>query len=109
MAYKLYVEFIETPVFTRRLLELMDDDEYRELQTLLIAQPDVGDIIRGGGGIRKVRFGLGGRGKSGGIRTICFWKRTASQIYMLLIYPKSEKDTLSAEETEILRSLVKEL
>ena len=101
--------FIETPVFTRQVMSLMDDDEYRELQIILLEDPEAGDIIKGGGGIRKVRFGIDGRGKSGGVRTIYFWKKSADQIFMLLMYPKSKKDTLTDAEKEILRGYVKEL
>ncbi len=103
------MEFIETAVFTRQVTALMSDDEYRELQTALLEDPEAGDLIKGGGGIRKFRFGIGGRGKSGGVRTIYFWKKAADQIFMLVIYPKSTKDNLTAAETEILRSYVKEL
>jgi hypothetical protein len=101
--------FIETPVFTRQVLSLMDDDEYRELQIILLEDPEAGDIIKSGGGIRKVRFGIDGRGKSGGVRTIYFWKKSADQIFMLLKYPKSKKDTLTDAEKEILRGYVKEI
>ncbi|MFM7462279.1 MAG: type II toxin-antitoxin system RelE/ParE family toxin [Burkholderiales bacterium] len=87
----------------------MTDDEYRELQTVLLEDPEAGAVIKGGGGIRKIRFGMGGRGKSGGVRTIYFWKKAADQIFMLVIYPKSTKDNLTAAETEVLRSYVKEL
>jgi hypothetical protein len=109
MAYKLNMEFIETSVFTRQVTSLMSDDEYRELQNVLLDNPELGDIIKGGGGIRKLRFGLQGRGKSGGVRTIYFWKKAADQIFMLVIYPKSVKDNLTLAETEILRAYVKEL
>lgn len=103
------MEFIETAVFTRQVLSLMDDDEYRELQNILLDNPEAGDVIKGGGGIRKIRFGIQGRGKSSGVRTIYFWKKVADQIFMLLIYPKSKKDTLTDAETEILRGYVKDL
>ncbi len=55
------MEFLETPVFTRQVTELLSDDEYRHLQTRLAVQPDCGDLIKGGGGIRKVRHALSGR------------------------------------------------
>ena len=71
--------------------------------------PQVGALVRGGGGIRKMRFALPGRGKSGGIRVIYYWLREDGQIYMLLAYPKSEKDNLTDRETAVLRELVKEL
>ena len=71
--------------------------------------PARGDIIKGGGGIRKLRHPLPGRGKSGGVRVIYYWLCNDGQIYMLLIYPKSRKDDLTDRETALLRELVKEL
>jgi hypothetical protein len=105
----MHMEFIETPTFTRLLIELMTDDEYAGLQRVLVDAPDRGRIIRGGGGIRKLRYALPGRGKSGGVRVIYYWLRDDGQIYMLLIYPKSKKDTLTDRETAVLREYVKEL
>jgi hypothetical protein len=103
------MEFIETSIFTKALSTLLNDDENRQLQNLLWQDPLAGDLVRGGGGIRKIRFGVEGRGKSGGVRVIYYSIPVAEEIYMLLIYPKSKKDSLSAEETAILRALVKEL
>ena len=109
MTYSYFMEFIETPIFTRLVLELLPDDEYRELQFMLADNPSCGDIIQGGGGIRKVRFSAKGKGKSGGVRVIYYWMTARGQIYMLLIYPKNKKDTLTDKETSILWELVKEL
>lgn len=103
------MEIIETPTFTRQVTELLTDDEYRELQEILVECPDRGKLISGGGGIRKIRHGVGDRGKSGGVRVIYYWASEADQIFMLLIYPKSKKDDLTDKETAILRNLVKEL
>ncbi|MDR3045342.1 MAG: type II toxin-antitoxin system RelE/ParE family toxin [Desulfovibrio sp.] len=103
------MEFIETPTFTRLLLQLLPDDEYRELQYMLADNPACGDLIQGGGGIRKVRFSAQGKGKSGGVRVIYYWLSSRGQIYMLLIYPKSKKDTLTDKEISVLRELAKEL
>ena len=64
---------VETPVFTRRVLKLLTDDDYRLLQHELVARPDVGNIIRGSGGLRKVRWAATGRGKRGGVRIIYYW------------------------------------
>ena len=101
--------FIETPTFTRQITALISDEEYEELQQALLANPDAGDLVRAGGGIRKLRWAKAGTGKSGGIRTIYFWRKTHDQILMLLAYPKSKKDTLTDAETAVLRELVKEL
>jgi hypothetical protein len=103
------MEFIETPTFTRLVTSLLADDEYRELQNELIEDPERGDLIKGGGGIRKMRFAAQGRGKSGGVRVIYYWIKDNDQIYMLVVYPKSKKDTLTDKETAILSALVKEL
>ena len=103
------MEFIETPIFSRLLIDLLTDDEYASLQNVLMENPGRGDIIKGGGGIRKLRYALPGRGKSGGVRVIYYWLREDGQIYMLLIYPKSKKDTLTVRETALLRDFVKEL
>jgi hypothetical protein len=104
-----FMEFIETPTFTRMLVELLTDDEYAVLQSVLVVNPESGDMVKGGGGIRKLRHALPGRGKRGGVRVIYYWLRKDGQIYMLLIYPKSKKDTLTARETAILFEFVKEL
>jgi len=101
--------FIETPTFTRQITSLISDEEYRDLQQMLVINPDAGDLIRGGGGIRKLRWARAGSGKSGGIRTIFFWRSAHDQIVMLLAYPKSRKDALTSAETAVLRELVKEL
>lgn len=101
--------FIETPTFTRLIADLLDDDEYAKMQTELARRPDVGDLIRNGGGIRKLRWKRAGTGKSGGIRVIYYWLTEDSQILMLVAYPKSVKDNLTDKETAILRNLIKEL
>jgi hypothetical protein len=103
------MEFVETPTFTRLVTGLLSDDEYRALQNLLLADPERGALIRDGGGIRKVRFAVQGRGKSGGVRAIYYWATQREQIYMLVIYPKSAKDSLSDRETALLRAHVKAL
>jgi mRNA-degrading endonuclease RelE of RelBE toxin-antitoxin system len=64
------VVFVETPVFNRRVQEYMDDDDYAQLQVFLVLHPDAGKIIKGSGGIRKMRWAGSGRGKRGGLRII---------------------------------------
>src|SRR5450631_1851902 len=108
MAYKITVmEFIETPTFTRMVTALLADDEYRGLQNELTEDPERGDLIKGGGGIRKMRYAAQGRGKSGGVRVIYYWIKDNHQIYMLVVYPKSKMDNLSDKETAILHEFVK--
>ncbi len=97
--------FIESPVFSADLLELLSDDEYSAFQRYLIANPDAGDVIQGTGGLRKVRWAAGGKGKSGGVRVIYFHVDELEQIRLLLIYRKGIKDDLTEREKSILRGI----
>ena len=108
MAYNTPCEFLETPPFTRRIRELISDNEYRILQLALGLRPDQGVIIPGTGGIRKIRWSQEGRGKRGGIRIIYYWHKPTHRIYMLIAYPKSEQDDLTADQARILSRIVKE-
>jgi hypothetical protein len=102
------VVFIETPTFTRRVTELLDDVSYHHLQLALAANPAAGAIIRGSGGIRKVRWAGSGRGKRGGVRVIYYWWVAADRISMLLVYRKNEQDDLTADQVRMLRAALKE-
>jgi len=104
----LCVEFIETPTFTRLIGKLMDDDEYAKLQLALALRPDWGKVIPGSGGLRKLRWAGSGRGKRGGLRVIYYWQTADDQIWLLVAYPKSERDDLSHDEIKQLRRLVEE-
>ena len=84
----------------------MQDDEYRELQEALIIKPDRGDIIKGSGGLRKVRWKLEGKGKSGGVRVIYYWVVNDNQIRMLYVYPKGKQENLTAEQLNALKSII---
>jgi len=98
--------FIETPLFTRQVTELLDDDSYAEFQRLLIRNPEAGDVIAGTGGLRKMRVALPGRGKRGGARVIYYWFSGRSQIGLLMMYPKNTQADLSVAERKALRNLI---
>jgi len=102
------IEFIETLIFTKQIKELATDDELKDLQIELIAQPEKGALIQGTGGLRKVRMAIGNKGKSGGVRIIYFLA-TMEVIYLVLAYPKSQKDTLTDNEKAELKKLVQAL
>ena len=108
MAYNTVVVFLETSAFSRKIRELLPDEEYRLLQLALVRRPGLGGVIPGAGGIRKARWSAPGRGKRGGARIIYYWQVGSDRFYMLLAYPKSERDNLTAEQVKILRRLVKE-
>jgi hypothetical protein len=96
---------IETPVFTAQVKELLPDEDYRRLQWHLARYPYSGDVIQGTGGLRKIRWTAGGKGKSGGVRVIYFHVVSLSQIRLLLIYRKGLKDDLSPAEKKVLRAI----
>jgi len=87
--------FIETSVFTKLLPNYLTDEDYGGLQTYLLQKPDAGSIVKGSGGVRKVRWAPSGKGKSGGVRVIYYWKKSDHEIWMLTLYSKSEKATIS--------------
>ena len=86
--------FVETRLFSRLVVEYLTDEEYVKLQGELIQNPEAGTVVRGSGGVRKLRWAAPGRGKRGGYRVIYFVRRPKEIIWMLTIYPKSETDSI---------------
>jgi len=101
------VQFIETPIFTKQITELMDNSDYRRLQIALARKPDAGNVIRNSTGLRKIRWSVQGRGKRGGIRVI-YYKIQADEIYMLFAYPKNKQEDLTNDQLRVLCTLVSE-
>ena len=99
--------FIETSTFTRLLPRHLDDDGYAALQAFLSVHPEAGDVIRGTGGVRKIRWTMPGTGKRGGSRVIYYWLAKEDHIYLLTVYAKGTKDDLTATEREEWRKAVK--
>jgi hypothetical protein len=87
--------FIETSIFTKLLPNYLSDDDYRGLQSYLLQKPDAGDLVKGSGGVRKVRWASAGKGKSGGLRVMYYWKKSEHEIWMLTLYSKSERASIS--------------
>jgi hypothetical protein len=113
MAYnicKVYnrIEIVETSIFTRQIQGLLSDEEYHQLQLALLARPDLGAIIPGGGGLRKARWSAKGHGKRGGVRVIYYWVNIQDRILMLLIYAKAEQDDLTQDQLKVLRQMIDE-
>nr|WP_255711994.1 type II toxin-antitoxin system RelE/ParE family toxin [Xenorhabdus sp. PB30.3] len=100
------IEFIETSLFTRQIKEIATDEELKELQRELIESPEKGDLIRGTGGLRKIRMAIGSQGKSGSARVIYFLA-TEEIIYLVMAYPKSKKDSLTDAEKAEMKKLTK--
>jgi hypothetical protein len=97
---------IETSIFTRLIQELLDYDDYRELQQSLVQQPDLGDLIPGSGGLRKIRWKIEGKGKRGGIRVIYYWMTNDNQLWMLYAYAKGRQSDLDWTQLKVLRDIV---
>lgn len=101
------LEFVETEIFTRRIVEMLPDCEYRDLQLFLIKRPDAGDLIPGGKGLRKIRWVSRSKGKSGGIRVIYYLHLKGRRIYMIYPYRKSDQEDLTPEQLKGLALYVK--
>ncbi len=99
---------VETPIFTKIITRLLDDEDYRSLQIALMLRPEQGPIIRGTGGLRKVRWAKAGSGKRGGLRLIYYWAPTETAFYMLYAYAKNEQDDLTLSQARMLGQLVRE-
>ena len=97
------MEIIETPVFTKRVAEILSEEEYRELQSELIRDPRAGALIPGCGGLRKLRWRIRGKGKRGGIRLIYYVAFSRSIMLMVFLYRKSETGDLTQKQLKILR------
>lgn len=100
------MKIIETSIFTKRLKKILDDEEYRLIQSELIIRPESGKIISGSGGLRKLRWSGSSRGKRGGSRLIYYWNKRDEIILMLFIYLKKETEDLTKDQIKILRSIV---
>lgn len=106
MAYTRKMIFIETPVFEEQIDELLSHDEYLAFQKMLASDPTAGDVIKGSGGLRKVRWSIEGAGKRGGIRVIYYHVMAAFQIRLLLVYKKGVQDDLTRAQLRVLRRIV---
>lgn len=98
--------FVETRLFTRLIGDYLDDDDYALLQTWLASHPRSGSVIPGAGGLRKLRWGIEGRGKQGGSRIVYYLRLGVGEIWMLTIYAKNEADDLPLH---VLRKIREEI
>ena len=102
------MELIETSAFTRQITALLNDEEYGRFQLRIAANPALGALIRGGGGLRKVRVAVGSRGRSGGARVIYYWAVRKDMILLLFAYRKSEAADLTPKQVSQLAKVVRE-
>jgi mRNA-degrading endonuclease RelE of RelBE toxin-antitoxin system len=102
------MQFVETPIFTKEIRAALPDDQYRALQMALALRPEQGAIIPGSAGLRKLRWGGKGHGKSGGFRLIYYWHKETETIYMLYVYAKNRQEDLTPEQRRLLSRIVRE-
>jgi hypothetical protein len=101
------VTVVETPTFLSRADKLLTADEHDALIAYLAANPTAGDLVRGAGGVRKFRWALAGRGKSGGARVIHFFHSLDLPVFALTMFAKNERVDLSQAERNEFRELTK--
>ena len=98
--------FVETKLFTELVLDYLSDDEYAAMQQFLVVNPEAGDVIPASGGVRKLRWGVAGRGKRGGLRVIYFLRRRNNEVWMLTLYAKNVADNIPAK---VLKKIKEEI
>jgi hypothetical protein len=97
---------IETPTFQRLWPSYWTEDQRAEFAAHLAQFPEAGDVVKGSGGVRKVRWGKAGSGKSGGVRVIYYNRLASGQIILLFIYAKNEFDAIAGEKLRELRNAI---
>lgn len=101
--------FVELTPFVAFRAEHWSDDELRALQNFLLVTPDAGDLIRGGAGLRKLRWSAQGHGKRGGARVIYYWHVPGDRIYLIYGYVKSQREDLTRQQVKTLAELMKDI
>lgn len=101
--------FVELPVFERYRHHYLDDEAFRQLQQELMRNPLAGDVIKGCGGLRKLRFGdeRRGKGKRGGVRVIYYWWVSGMEFWLFALYDKSEASDLTESQRKMLVEMLK--
>jgi len=104
------MRIIETPTFFRQVSTLLSDLEHWNLQDVLSVNPTLGKLIPGGCGIRKLRWGVPGKGqgKRGGVRVIYYFHGQRQTLLFLLMYGKNERENITAGDLKGLSGLIKE-
>lgn len=99
--------FVELPIFRSRWKDMgLDDDDLKRLQEELLADPKVGAVMRGTGGVRKMRFAFEQKGKSGSVRVIYVDFEVYEKIFLITAYPKNEKDNLTDSERNEIKQMI---
>lgn len=100
---------VETPAYLASAKGLLSDDERAEIAEMIASNPTRGDLIIGGGGVRKVRFAIGNKGKSGGVRVIYFHHGASIPIFLFMVYGKGERTNLTKSQTNTITAVAKRI
>jgi hypothetical protein len=103
------ITVVETPEFLSATRKLLDDEERAALVEYLAYNPSAGTVIPSTGGIRKLRWGLEGRGKRGGARVIYFFHNLEMPLFLLTAFAKNEREDLSHNDYASFQQLTKTL
>ena len=103
-------KFVMMPVFDKQWRDMgLDDDDLQNLQAELLSNPQIGKVIKGTGKLRKMRFALPNKGKSGSSRVLYVDFVLAETIYLIFAYSKNEKDDLTDEERNNIKKMIDKL
>ncbi len=94
---------VESPIFQRVWPRYWEEDERAEFTAFIASNPEAGAVVRGSGGVRKVRWAREGTGKSGGVRIIYLTRNEAGEVYLLTLYAKSESENISLNTLKEIR------
>jgi hypothetical protein len=103
------VVFVELTPFVDFRSDYWSDEDLRALQNFLVVAPDAGALVRGGAGLRKLRWSAQGRGKRGGARVIYYWHVSKHCVYLIYGYVKSEREDLTPQQIKVLAELMRDV
>jgi len=105
------MQFKTTTTFAKRISKLLNDHEYLQLRRVLAMNPRLGVVLKGTGSLRKMRWAVGDKGKSGGARIIYYWHQAKSEedeIYLLFVFLKSEQENLTGQQKTTLKKFIQQ-
>ncbi len=97
---------IETPTYSRKAEALLNEDEREEFAVFISQNPSAGSVVRGSGGVRKIRWARTGSGKRGGVRVIYYNQLHHEEVWLLTLYAKTERSTIPADELRLIREAI---
>ena len=97
---------IETPVFTKKAADLLSEVKREEFAVFISQSPTSGSVVKGSGGVRKIRWARSGSGKSGGVRVIYYNMVDDEEVWLLTLYAKNERSTIPAHELRLIKEAI---